>query len=173
MNGADPSGLRICIRGLTCPWSTPSLVGPAEHFVAGNFGTLAQLAAGAACIFASGGACLAIVLGATALKVTQDLANHTSGAQTVTDAIIGVLGASYAGVAATAVFGLEDGSVAGLNALIEEISASGESAAGLRALVALLRATGFAPSVISAITDELEYGQNGFGGICVLPTRRP
>ena len=73
---------------------------------------------------------------------TQDLANHTSGAQTVTDAIIGVLGASYAGVAATAVFGLEDGSVAGLNAFIEEISASGESAAGLRALVALLRATG-------------------------------
>ncbi|MGH9091062.1 MAG: RHS repeat-associated core domain-containing protein [Acidimicrobiales bacterium] len=171
VDGSDPLGV------LTCPSWIPfcgeitrlqhdfrTAANDIAAFGLHNFGTIAQLAAGAACIVLVEG-CVVVLIVATGLKVFQDVVNHVSGAQIVADAVVGLIGSSYAGLAAGAVSGLEEGSVQGLNALINEIESQGESSAALRGLRLLLRASGFAPYVLNAIVDEIEGGT--FQGICL------
>ena len=137
---------------------------PTGQFIETNFGTLAELGAGAFCVTLTAGWCAVVILAATAAKVTQDALEGASGGQIAVDAIVGVLGSSYAGVASAAVSGLEDDSVVGLNSLIDKIEQTGGSATGLKGLRAILKATGFAPYVVSAIADEIQNGT--FGSFC-------
>jgi RHS repeat-associated protein len=129
-----------------------------------HFGTLAQLGAGVVCI-AAAAACVVAVLAATTLKIDQDELDHSGGGQIAIDGIVGIFGAGFSGIAAEAVAGLEDGSVVGLNQLIESAVANGEDPSTYVHLRTFFNALGFAPAVADAIFDSIASGD--FKGICV------
>jgi len=169
LNSADPTGLGCPWWDLTCyAYQAVYAIGGGidwtASFVSRHFGDIAELGAGAGCIIATGGTCFALVISATALQVSQDhFVGHAAGVQLAIDGIVGALGASFAGIAAEAVSGLEDGSVVGLNRLIAQVERSG-SARALKGLKGLLQATGFAPSIVNAVISATAH--HSFWSVC-------
>lgn len=77
LNSADPTGLGCPWWDLTCyAYQAVYAIGGGidwtASFVYRRFGDVAELGAGAGRIIATGGACFALVISATALKVSQD-----------------------------------------------------------------------------------------------------